>query len=75
MGLGSGFGLLLLVNIWIYKVIRAYVVETRQEYISRLNEVSLELEREKTKNLELDLRLRFYNNFTKYYEDREKKDN
>lgn len=69
---GFSIGIILVGLIWAYRAIKAYCVETREEYISRLNEVSLELEKEKTKVLELELRLRFFAAFAKHYEQQEK---
>lgn len=56
---GLGTGVVIMVILWVYRVLKAYAVETRQEYISRLNETTLDLEREKTRNQELRVELRY----------------
>lgn len=54
---GFGFITILSVVIWAYRVIRLYCQETRDEYRNRLNEAVLELERQKTINIRLELRI------------------
>ena len=46
-----------LVVFWLYRLTMAYLRETREEYISRLNDAVLELERQKSINMRLRFRI------------------
>lgn len=52
-----GVGGLLMGGIWAFRVIMAYCRETREEYVTRLNEAVLELERQKNINVRLELKI------------------
>ncbi len=54
---GLGLGIILVVIFWIYRILMAFSRETRNEYITRLNEAVLELEKEKNMNIRLQLKI------------------